>query len=295
MNSFSVKPLRSGSSGNLTLVEHAGTAILVDAGLPSQRGLSAALSEADACWDDIDAVLVSHLHGDHIHPSAVACCARHEVPILLHERNLRAFSRRILPRSPGTGPLRTFRNEAFAVGSIGVEPFPVPHDAEGQTSGFLLSARSGERDSRVAIATDLGTGANGLHERFVDTDLILIESNYDAGMLSKSRRNPADRARVDSDTGHLSNEQAGKFLVRVMQESRKLPRAIVLCHLSADHNTPALATGTVGAILARHGFPDVPVHAARRDAPSPRFFAMEAGKRSIYNPAETSKFPGGFP
>jgi hypothetical protein len=79
--------------------------------------------------------------------------------------------------------------------------------------------------------------------------------------------------------GHLSNEQAGKFLVRVMQESRKLPRAVVLCHLSADHNTPSRAIGTVRGILSLYGFGDIPVHAARRDGPSPRFFAMEAGKR----------------
>ncbi len=44
-DSFSVRPLRSGSSGNLTLVTHAGTILLVDAGLSSQRGLAQALAE----------------------------------------------------------------------------------------------------------------------------------------------------------------------------------------------------------------------------------------------------------
>ncbi|MBI5576867.1 MAG: MBL fold metallo-hydrolase [Deltaproteobacteria bacterium] len=279
MSDFSVRPLRSGSSGNLTLVEHAGTAFLVDAGLPSQRALSAALSEAGFDWDDIDAVLVSHLHGDHIHPSAVACCARHDVPILIHEKNVRAYSRRILSRSPASGPLRTFGGEPFAVGSIEVHPFAVPHDAEGLTCGFRIEARSGDREARVSMATDLGTGGNGLFERFVDSDIILIESNYDPSMLASSHRNHVDRARVDSDVGHLSNEQAGKFLVRTFQESRKLPRAVVLCHLSADHNTPALAVSTVRGILSRYGFGDVPVHAAKRNGPSPRYFAMEAGRR----------------
>ena len=279
MSGFSVKPLRSGSSGNLTLVEHAGTAILVDAGLASQRGLVSALSEAGVTWDDIDAVLVSHLHADHIHPSAVACCARHEVPLLLHEKNVRAFSRRVLSRSSMSGPLRTFGAWPLSVGSIGVLPFAVPHDAEGVTCGFLLSARTGDLEARVAIATDLGSGGNGLYERFVDSDLILIESNYDSAMLAKSHRHQFDRARVDSDVGHLSNEQAGKFLVRVMQESRRLPRAVILCHLSADHNTPPLAVGTVRGILSRYGFGDIPVHAARRDGPSPRYFAMGGGRR----------------
>jgi phosphoribosyl 1,2-cyclic phosphodiesterase len=269
---FAVRPLRSGSSGNLMLVEHDGTVLLVDAGLPSQRGLVRALSEAGYTWEDIDAVLVSHLHGDHIHPSAVACCARHEVPILLHEKNVRPFSRRFLSRSALSGPVCTFDAKEFSVGAIRVRPFPVPHDAEGVTCGFLLTGRAAEREVRVAVATDLGTGGNGLFEEFVDSDLILIESNYDAGMLAGSHRQ--HRTRVDSEVGHLSNKQAGTFLARVMLESRTLPQAVVLCHLSADHNTPAKAVGTVQDILSRYGFGHVPVHAARRHGPSPRFFAV---------------------
>ena len=146
------------------------------------------------------------------------------------------------------------------------------------TCGFLLRARAGNREARVAMATDLGNGGNGLYERFADSDLILIESNYDPAMLAASHRNHHDRARVDSEVGHLSNEQAGKFLVRAMQESRKPPRAVVLCHLSADHNTPDLAVATVRGILSRYGYGAIPVHAARRNRPSPRFFAMEAAR-----------------
>ncbi len=259
------------------LAEHDGTVLLVDAGLPSQRGLVRALSEAGYTWEDIDALLVSHLHGDHIHPSAVACCARHEVPIILHERNVRPFSRRILARAALSGPVCTFDEQEFSVGSIRVRPFPVPHDAEGVTCGFLLSGRAGDREIRVAVATDLGTGGNGLFEEFVDSDLILIESNYDPAMLSRSHRQ--DRMRVDSEVGHLSNEQAGTFLARVMLESRTLPQAVVLCHLSADHNTPAKAIGTVQDILSRYGFGHVAVHAARRHGPSPRFLAVAAQGR----------------
>src|SRR5512141_3205497 len=106
---FHVTPLRSGSSGNLTLVEHAGTVLLVDAGLPSQRDLVAALSEVDRGWEDVDALLVSHLHGDHVNGSAVGCCARFEIPIHLHRKNLDGFSKKVLSRSPGSGPVRTFQ------------------------------------------------------------------------------------------------------------------------------------------------------------------------------------------
>lgn len=220
---FHVTPLRSGSSGNLTLLEHAGTTLLVDAGLPSQRGLADALAEAGSGWDDVDAVLVSHLHSDHVNGSAVACCARHEVPIHLHRRNLDGFARKILSRSPGpSGPVRTFGDgESFTIGGIAVHPFRVPHDARGVTCGFSFTPAPGGRDVRVSMATDLGRNENGLFERFLDSDLILIEANYDEGMLHRSPRH--DRGRVGSDTGHFSNAQAGKFLVRVLQESRRRP------------------------------------------------------------------------
>ena len=255
---FAVRPLRSGSSGNLMLVEHGGTVLLVDAGLPSQRGLAQALSEGGYTWDAIDALLVSHRHGGHITPT---------------EGTPRPSPRRTLSRSALSGPVCTFDAQEFAVGAIGVRPFPVPHDAEGVTCGFLLSGRAASREIRVAVATDLGHGGNGLFEEFVDSDLILIESNYDPGMLAASPRQ--DRTRVDSDVGHLSNEQAGKFLARVMLESRTLPQTVVLCHLSADHNTPAKAVGTVREILSRYGFGHVPVHAARRHGASPRFLAVD--------------------
>src|SRR3970282_1476421 len=121
------------------LVEPGCTVLLVDARLPSQRGLAKALSEGGYTWEDIDAVLVSHLHGDHIHPSAVACCARHEVPILLHKENVRPFTRRILSRSALSGPVCTFDAKEFAVGAIGVGPLPVPHNLARVTWVFILS------------------------------------------------------------------------------------------------------------------------------------------------------------
>jgi len=119
------------------------------------------------------------------------------------------------------------------------------------------------------MATDLGHNGNGLFEEFIDSDLILIEANYDENMLNQSRR--IDKNRVGSDHGHLSNFQAGKFLARVFQESSKIPSAVILCHLSRDHNTPELARGTVRDILSAHRFDGIPIHAARQDTAIRKF------------------------
>ncbi|MCL2103069.1 MAG: MBL fold metallo-hydrolase [Syntrophorhabdaceae bacterium] len=267
---FHVTPLRSGSSGNLTLVSYNGTTLLVDAGLQSQRGLSTALADAECEWNDLDAVLVSHLHSDHVNHHAAACCARHNIPIHLHMQNIDGFAKRVLPRTPARAPLKPFYDdETFSIGNISVRPFRVPHDACGVTCGFSLTPADRQRDIRVTMATDLGHNGNGLFERFIDSDLILIEANYDENMLNKSRR--IDRDRVGSNLGHLSNSQAGKFLARVLRESRKTPSAVILCHLSRDHNTPELARATVRDILSSNRFEGIPVHAARQNTAIRRF------------------------
>jgi len=267
---FHVTPLRSGSSGNLTLISHAGTILLVDAGLQSQRGLSAALADAGCGWDDLDAILVSHLHSDHVNHHAATCCARHDIPIHLHKENLDGFAQKILPRTPARAPVRPFSDDkTFSIGNISVRPFRVPHDANGVTCGFSFTSADGELNTRVTMATDLGHNGNGLFEEFIDSDLILIEANYDENMLNQSRR--IDRGRVGSDHGHLSNFQAGKFLARIFQESSKIPSAVVLCHLSRDHNTPELARGTVREILSAHRFDGIPIHAARQDTAIRKF------------------------
>ena len=267
---FHVTPLRSGSSGNLTLVSHGGTILLVDAGLQSQRSLSAALTEAGCAWSDVNAVLASHLHCDHVNHNVAACCAKHNVPIHIHRENIDGFTRKILTRTPARAPLQPFHDdEAFSIGTISVRPFRVPHDAHGVTCGFSLTSVEAERNIRVTMATDLGCSQNGLFEEFIDSDLILIEANYDENLLSKSRR--LDKNRVSSNQGHMSNIQTGKFLVRVLQESRKMPSAVVLCHLSRDHNTPRLALNTVREILSGDRFDGIPIHAARWDAATARF------------------------
>jgi glyoxylase-like metal-dependent hydrolase (beta-lactamase superfamily II) len=269
-----VLPLRSGSSGNLTAVRHEGGAILVDAGLPSGRALDQAIAEASLDWARVEAVLVSHLHGDHVNVHTVSRCSEHGVPIYIHEKNRRMFESRIYSRLDerrrarfqGQALLRTFDGAGFRVGPATVRAFQVPHDAVGMTCGFRIEIPcAGGGDVRIAMATDLGHCGNGLHEDFLDCDLILIEANHDEAMLAGSRRH--DRHRVSGDGGHLSNRQAATLLVRALQESRRRPEGVVLCHLSGDHNTPHLAAATVRDLLARHDLESVGIHVAPTDRP----------------------------
>ncbi|MCL1926625.1 MAG: MBL fold metallo-hydrolase, partial [Syntrophorhabdaceae bacterium] len=208
--------------------------------------------------------------GNHITPPPPPGAPRHDVPIHLHRENLDGFAQKVLPRTPARAPIQPFSDgKTFSIGNISVRPFRVPHDACGVTCGFSFTSADGKRNTRVTMATDLGHNGNGLFEEFLDSDLILIEANYDENMLNLSRR--TDKSRVRSDRGHLSNFQAGKLLARIFQESSKPPSAVILCHLSRDHNTPELARNTVREILSAHRFDGIPIHAARRDTAIRKF------------------------
>src|SRR4030067_943968 len=107
----------------------------------------------------------------------------------------------MLVEHAGTVPLGDagLPSRRCAAGALRARPFPVPPDAVGVTCGFLFTGQGAGREIRVAVATDLGHGGNGLFEEFVDSDLILIESNYDPGMLAASSR--MDRTRAGSAVG----------------------------------------------------------------------------------------------
>jgi phosphoribosyl 1,2-cyclic phosphodiesterase len=257
----------------MTVLRHAGGAILVDAGLPSGRALDAAVAEASVEWPQVEAVVVSHLHSDHVNAHTVSRCTEHGVPIYVHEKNRRMFESRIFSRLDerkrarfqGQSLLRTFDGSPFPVGPFTIRAFQLPHDAVGLTCGFRVHLEDGGSDIRIVMATDLGHGGNGLFEDFVDADLILIEANHDERMLAESRR--LDRHRVSGDGGHLSNRQAAMLLVRTLKESSRRPCGIVLCHLSGDHNNPHLAAATVRDILAHHDLDGIRLHVAPSSRP----------------------------
>ncbi|MGO9640059.1 MAG: MBL fold metallo-hydrolase [Candidatus Acidiferrales bacterium] len=254
--------LRSGSSANCTFVEHRATRLLLDAGGMSQRGLLSALSEINVGFGDIHALLVTHLHTDHLNRSALQLCAGHGVPIYIHESNMNELDRagiagvRIVPFACGD----------FTVGAIHFTAFAVDHDSINLTCGFAFWPCDAP-GCRVAFATDLGCFPDSLVRHFTNCTCVVLEANHDIGLLWNNPRRPeVHKRRVAADTGHLSNDQAAQALVKICAASRRLPRFIVLSHLSKDHNSPERAVGYVGDRLAARGF-------------SPRLFAASREKR----------------
>lgn len=229
--------LASGSRGNALLVEHEDTLIMIDCGLPLAT-LGHRLAAAGRRVEDIDALLVSHEHGD-------------------HSRGIRPLLRKhaiALWASPGTArsieAVEDFErlrcDEPLTIGSIEVQPFPVPHDAR-EPCQFVFSAR----DRRLGLLTDTGHATPVIHRALASCDALAVEFNHDAGMLENGSYPEAVKARVGSKFGHLSNDQAADLIDEVGHAGLKWVMAL---HLSERNNTPERVRAAVARVADHRRF-----------------------------------------
>ncbi|HZV92720.1 MAG TPA: MBL fold metallo-hydrolase [Caldimonas sp.] len=225
------RSLGSGSGGNATVVEASAgittTRLLVDAGF-SLRELDTRLARAGLAGDDLDAIFITHEHGDHI-GCAVALATRHGLPLWMSRGTWRAIGEPVAP--PG---LRFARDdELLRIGDLEVLPFTVAHDA-----AEPLQLRCGDGAARLVVLTDLGSITAHMIERVERCDAIVLECNHDAAMLAASRYPASLKARIGGRFGHLSNETATQILRRCA--SARL-RHVVAAHLSRENNRPDIA------------------------------------------------------
>jgi phosphoribosyl 1,2-cyclic phosphodiesterase len=237
--------LGSGSSGNATLIESGGTRILIDAGL-GPRTLAERLEEAGVDPGSIERVLLSHEHADHA-GGAAAFSARFGVRIA-GTRGTYAAAGLGAATLPGYEVLRPGTLVRF--GALEVEVFATPHDAA-EPVGFVVAGAEGV----LGHVTDLGHVNPALTRAFARCSALLIESNYDPGLLRDGPYPWSIKERILSPRGHLSNEDTARYL-------RTLPascRTVVLAHLSKANNHPELAQMAAEEALSASGRPDVTV------------------------------------
>jgi len=226
--------LGSGSRGNATLVQHNGTCVLVDCGF-SVKETEARLARLAVSAEDIDAVLVTHEHGDHIN-GVGALARKYALPVWATGGTFAAD--RLGER---VDRQRLCSHTAFAIGDIEVQPFPVPHDAR-EPSQFVF----GNGDRRLGLLTDVGSRTPHLEERLSSCDALILECNHDVELLANGEYPPSLKRRVGGDLGHLSNGQAADILRRI--DTTRLTQ-LVAAHLSEKHNTPALARSALAEVL----------------------------------------------
>lgn len=224
------RSLGSGSSGNATVVESGGprpTRVLVDCGF-SLRELEARLARAGLQAPQIDAVFVTHEHGDHV-GSAVAFVRRHGVPLVTSHGTWLAIG------APELGAaLRVVRDgDALGVGDLELRPYTVPHDAR---EPLQLVVGDGAR--RLGLLTDCGAATPHLLQQLQRCDALLLECNHDRGLLAASRYPPMLKARIAGRLGHLANDAAARILAACVHAGL---RHLVAAHLSEQNNRPGLA------------------------------------------------------
>lgn len=222
--------LGSGSSGNATVVEardgpHAHR-VVIDCGF-SLREFEARLARVGLRPDELDAIFVTHEHGDHV-GCAPALSRRYGIPLWTSRGTWRAIG------EPETEHLRFARDGApIDIGGLRLLPYTVPHDA---AEPLQLRCTDGARS--LGVLTDAGSVTPHLLDHLGACDALLLECNHDAEMLARSRYPASVRARIGGPHGHLCNETAATILRATAHGGLQ---HVVAAHLSEQNNTPDLA------------------------------------------------------
>jgi phosphoribosyl 1,2-cyclic phosphodiesterase len=236
--------LGSGSAGNCAFLESDNTRILIDAGL-SARQIRQRLLGFGRTPENINGILITHEHTDHTHGLGVLA-AKLNIPIYCNRLTKEAITYQTEARLD----FRLFETGAsFEIGSIGIDTFPIPHDASDPV-GYLVHTPQ----HTLGFVTDLGHVTKLVTERVRKASILLLETNHDLKMLQEDLRRPwSVKQRIASRHGHLSNDDAAKLVEEIASETLKW---LYLGHLSQDCNRPELASAAIAQALARVGATD---------------------------------------
>ena len=238
-----VVSLASGSRGNCTYIESEQAKILVDNGL-TLIGIESRLNAINVNANEIDAILLTHEHGDHLYGIK---------PFLRKYKNAKVFipafvqnyaisSICALPQKQ----VEWFVSSDFFIKDLTISSFILPHDSK-----FCVGYRFICQGKKVSVATDLGFVSNQTLGKLSASDVLFLESNHDESLLAKNPKYTARlKKRILSNHGHLSNVSCGRALIPLVRSGVK---QVILSHLSEENNTPLLAYNTIKNVLATDG------------------------------------------
>jgi phosphoribosyl 1,2-cyclic phosphodiesterase len=234
------RSLGSGSSGNATVVQARSSAhtahLLIDCGL-GIRELDKRLRAAGMMADQLDALFITHEHGDHI-GCARAFALRERIPVYMSEGTYAAIGQ---PDFDGLLRLAC-DGQVFEVGDLQVRPFTVPHDAR---EPLQLTCTDG--DVHLGVLTDLGHVTAHVTHELSACATVVLECNHDEELLRTSSYPAFLKRRVGGPYGHLANSTAAS-LARALLTAGRL-RQVVAAHLSEQNNKPELAREALAQAL----------------------------------------------
>ena len=225
--------LSSGSKGNTTYIETEKTKILIDCGNSSKYILTK-LQELDIDPKEIDAILITHVHVDHV--KGLQVLIKHINPTIY-------MTEKMYPYLDYVTNYVFIENETFQIKDINIEVIKTSHDTE-DSVGYIVN---NDKKSVVYI-TDTGYINKKYFDILSNRDIYIFESNHDIEMLNNGRYPFELRQRILSDKGHLSNYDSAKYLSKFIGNKTK---RIILAHLSEENNTEVLALATLNDRLKK--------------------------------------------
>ena len=235
--------LYSSSSGNATLISTGETNVLVDAGVSMLR-ISTSLKEVGLYPNELDAILITHEHRDHI-CGAGALSRKYNIPLYSNEKTLKETVK-IVGDVYEHNLKKVEAKKFFEIREFSICPFSISHDAI-SPMGYSIFYKN----KKYTVATDIGHITDSLLKSLCKSDTVLLESNHDIKMLNEGNYPYHLKKRILSDTGHLSNDKASWLVTQLAKWGTK---NIILGHLSKENNTYEKAYNASYSMLTSNGF-----------------------------------------
>lgn len=230
--------IRSGSSGNCICIGDRDHHVLIDAGISGKK-IEEGLNEKDLSSSDIDGILVTHEHIDHVSSLGVMA-RRYHLPIYATALTISAIKSM---NSLGKIDPELFhpieKDMDFMIGDLKVRAIHTSHDAADPVA-YMVEAADGKK---AGVLTDLGVYDDYVIDNMRDKNVILLEANHDRRMLEAGPYPYSLKVRIMGERGHLSNDASGKLLSELLNDGIN---HVFLGHLSHENNYPEIALATVG-------------------------------------------------
>lgn len=239
---INIHPLYSSSSGNMFHVETNKTNILIDVGV-SYKAINEGLKSINKDISDINAVLITHEHIDHI-KGLPLLCRKNNIPIYACGKTADLIEEELNEKNIENHIFKINYGQAYKIKDIEIEAFPTSHDAV-MPCGYRICTNN----DTLTFATDLGYVSDEVYENLSASNFAIIESNYDSTLLDFGKYPYPTKRRIKGNLGHLSNNDTAATITKLAKSGHK---NFLLAHLSQNNNTPDIAINTIKDTLLKN-------------------------------------------